>query len=314
MSLKDVMVFKTEIYNMKTIIMNRDDNKVVSGRDLWKLLGIKKDFTGYMYHALKLFTENVDYIKYKEVGKRGGRPLSQYNLTIDCAKHIALKSNSVIGKHVREYFIQAEKELNQDTRLSIFEDIADKSHYDFLIRDIEDKCVNSDKIYLISDGTNCKIGYTSNIEERLETLQVGNANTLTVLYEKHVDDAPAIENMLHKHFEDRNIRGEWFNFGDILVTLIDEIDRLTFQANIDNAYEKNINLYTMVTRIAFSEFLSDETKNLVSEIFDKNHFDKIKEMEVSVIIEIVKNKALEIIEIVKNDQLKKVNSIFQPSV
>ncbi len=91
------------------------DNSInsVSARDLHRALEIKKDFTSWVKAQVKrgMFDENIDYIVFTQKGENlsGGRPSTEYIVTIDTAKHIALMSGTVKGKEVRNYFIEIEK-------------------------------------------------------------------------------------------------------------------------------------------------------------------------------------------------------------
>lgn len=67
--------------------------------------------------------------------------------------------------------------------------------------------------YIIGAETTIKVGYTSNIENRLNVLQTGNPETLEVLVKiVCATKAEAIEWEREWHFQLRgaHIRGEWF--------------------------------------------------------------------------------------------------------
>lgn len=66
-------------------------------------------------------------------------------------------------------------------------------------------------VYCISDGTALKIGMTTDHpSNRIASLQTGNPRLLTVLASVEVDDAIAAERILHEHFMEYNLLGEWF--------------------------------------------------------------------------------------------------------
>ena len=57
-----------------------------------------------------------------------------------------------------------------------------------------------------------KLGITENsLKQRLGTLQVGNPNKLFVFYWEHVQNGKGIEKYIHKKYQEKQIRGEWFN-------------------------------------------------------------------------------------------------------
>ena len=85
----------------------------VNARELHKALEIKKDFSNWIKAQIEglWLEENVDYMVFTQKGENlsGGRPSTEYILTLDAAKHIAMASRSTKGKAVRAYFIEVEK-------------------------------------------------------------------------------------------------------------------------------------------------------------------------------------------------------------
>lgn len=72
------------------------------------------------------------------------------------------------------------------------------------------------KTYLATDKTGLiKIGRSSDVKEREKTLRTGNA-TLKIIAYSPLD----IENELHKRFEDKHVRGEWFKLSKEEITNI----------------------------------------------------------------------------------------------
>lgn len=74
-------------------------------------------------------------------------------------------------------------------------------------------------VYFIRAGDRgaIKIGWTKDVEQRINDLQVGNAFKLNVLFKIPCDSAihaQETERRLHKLYARKRIRGEWF-MGDI---------------------------------------------------------------------------------------------------
>ena len=69
-------------------------------------------------------------------------------------------------------------------------------------------------VYVIGDGRSSvvKIGTTSNLKGRLRNLQTASAYELQVLWS--CGGGAALEAHLHSDFADRQMIGEWFDFGD----------------------------------------------------------------------------------------------------
>ena len=91
----------------------------VNSRDLYQLLGIKKDFSSWIKSQINTLEleQNFDYIKLTQKGElsKTGQILTNYHITIDTAKHIAMASRTIKGKEVRKYFIEIEKSHKNQT-------------------------------------------------------------------------------------------------------------------------------------------------------------------------------------------------------
>jgi hypothetical protein len=69
-------------------------------------------------------------------------------------------------------------------------------------------------IYAIGSETNQKIGFSSNVQQRLSTLQTGNPEKLRIHHTIEVvdgDRARLVEKMLHKAYSHKRVKGEWFD-------------------------------------------------------------------------------------------------------
>jgi predicted GIY-YIG superfamily endonuclease len=69
-------------------------------------------------------------------------------------------------------------------------------------------------LYAIADNTNqlIKIGYAADPKKRCAQLQTGNPNTLLVIWQVAIDETRArlVENKIHKEYNYKRVRGEWF--------------------------------------------------------------------------------------------------------
>jgi len=92
---------------------NDNFEQIVSARDLYEALGIEKKFTDWFKMQIERLglNEGLDFIPFWGEST-GGRPSTDYHVTIDIAKHIAMISGGENGRKVREYFIQVEKAWN----------------------------------------------------------------------------------------------------------------------------------------------------------------------------------------------------------
>lgn len=92
-------------------ITNKDGQQVVSARELYTYLGVSEKFTDWSKRMFEYgFEQEKDFIRI--IGKStGGRPKTDYALTLDTAKEISMLQRSEKGKQARRYFIECEKNL-----------------------------------------------------------------------------------------------------------------------------------------------------------------------------------------------------------
>ncbi len=105
-------------------ISDYNGQKAVSARELHTFLESKRDFSNWIKDRIKRcdLIENQDFEVFNNFGENpnGGRPLTEYALTIETAKEISMVENNSKGKQARRYFIGCEKTLkeNQQKKLS----------------------------------------------------------------------------------------------------------------------------------------------------------------------------------------------------
>lgn len=89
----------------------RDDRvSTVNARDLHNFLGNKDHFITWMKDRISQygFAEETDYATYSESSEKG-RPRTEYALTLDMAKELAMVERNDQGKRARQYFIECER-------------------------------------------------------------------------------------------------------------------------------------------------------------------------------------------------------------
>lgn len=99
------------------VTTNENDEQLVSARELYEFLGIKKRFSAWWKQYSNMFVENEDF-----TGVLGGTPvrggngntqhLEDYAVKLDTAKHISMLTKTERGAEARKYFIQLEKLWN----------------------------------------------------------------------------------------------------------------------------------------------------------------------------------------------------------
>ena len=93
----------------------KNDQQLVSARDLYRGLDIKRRFSAWWEQNSKDFEENNDFQRVlisTPRENRGSIELQDYALTIDMAKQLCLLSRTKKGKEYREYLIEVEKKWN----------------------------------------------------------------------------------------------------------------------------------------------------------------------------------------------------------
>ena len=97
------------------------------------------------------------------------------------------------------------------------------------IERIENDLDNKNKlecVYFIKEGDDdiFKVGYTGNLIERLETLQVGNSRNLSVYKTIICNSASFYEKFIHHKIQKYHIKGEWYRLSkDLIDSLIYDI-------------------------------------------------------------------------------------------
>lgn len=87
----------------------------LSARELHGFLGIGTEFAKWMQRMCEYgFSENQDYRVFvkNDDNSKGGRPSTDYEITLDMAKEIAMIQRSDKGKEVRQYFLELERRWN----------------------------------------------------------------------------------------------------------------------------------------------------------------------------------------------------------
>lgn len=86
---------------------------VVNARPLHAFLKVGRDFTTWIKQRISKykFVENEDFRVFTDSGENllGGRPSTEYLITLDVAKELCMVENNHKGREARRYFIHCEK-------------------------------------------------------------------------------------------------------------------------------------------------------------------------------------------------------------
>lgn len=93
-----------------------DDRITVSARDLYEFLEIGTRFNDWFSRMCEYgFNRGADYeevLLKNEQNPQGGRPATDYQMTIEMGKEIAMIQRNEKGKQARQYFIELERRWN----------------------------------------------------------------------------------------------------------------------------------------------------------------------------------------------------------
>lgn len=106
---------------VKTRVIGETDRPTCNARDLHEYLQVGRDFTNWIKGRIQQygFVEGKDYLLAKtgeQVPHQGGERLveiSEYIITTDMAKELAMVERNDRGRQAREYFIECEKQLHE---------------------------------------------------------------------------------------------------------------------------------------------------------------------------------------------------------
>lgn len=98
---------------IKVIVKN--NQQLVSARDLHKGLNVKSRFSLWVSQNFKDFIQGEDFtsvLSNTVVGNVVVKPLQDYSITIEMAKELSMMSKTEQGKKYRKYFIELERKWN----------------------------------------------------------------------------------------------------------------------------------------------------------------------------------------------------------
>ncbi|WP_375643787.1 MULTISPECIES: antA/AntB antirepressor family protein [unclassified Bartonella] len=111
-------------------IIDQETVQTVNARDLHTFLKVTSRFNDWIINRIKEygFLENKDFASFTKnlVKPKGGRPSTEYHITLDMAKELSMVERNEKGRQARRYFIECEKKLrnqsvdyDRDTRFDL---------------------------------------------------------------------------------------------------------------------------------------------------------------------------------------------------
>lgn len=119
-----------EDFNAEKILENvpainvKEENgqQLVSARELYKGLELKKRFSSWVETNFGEFTENEDFMSVLSstlMPNGGTKAIQDFLITVDMAKQLCLMSRTEKGKIYRRYFIEVERRWNDPQEVSL---------------------------------------------------------------------------------------------------------------------------------------------------------------------------------------------------
>lgn len=177
----------------------KNDQQLVSARDLYKGLGIKRRFSAWWEQNGKEFEEDIDFqpvLISTPRENRGNIELQDYALTIDMAKQLCLLSRTKKGKEYREYLIEIEKKWNDPQ--NVVQRAMDILHSENLQLKLENKSLNRQL-----EESNKKASYLDVI------LGTTDAMVTTQIAMDYGYSAIKFNKLLHQLGIQRKVNGQW---------------------------------------------------------------------------------------------------------
>lgn len=157
------------IYEKNCIDGSNLHEQVINARELFSFLrgeDTETKFADWIRERIEKygFIENQDYCSFslKNEKPQGGRPTTEYLLTLDVAKEIAMVENNDKGRMIRRYFIEAEKRY-RETKLTRARAKAERRLFTDIIRDLVPESIKNhayknftDLVYKHVTGYNAK--------------------------------------------------------------------------------------------------------------------------------------------------------------
>tara|TARA_R110000796_G_scaffold117736_1_gene230779 strand:- start:19753 stop:20526 length:774 start_codon:yes stop_codon:yes gene_type:complete len=113
---KQALSSNVDLFDIETRNLPAGQVQTVNARDLHQYLEVGKDFSTWVKNRISRygFVEGADYVVFTNSGENpsGGRPATEYHVSLDMAKELAMVERNERGRQARRYFIDCERRLN----------------------------------------------------------------------------------------------------------------------------------------------------------------------------------------------------------
>lgn len=135
--------------------INHQNCLMCNARELHEFLQSKQDFSAWIKNRIKKysFLKNQDFCSFDKIIERGkgATVRTEYHITLDMAKELAMVENNAMGRQIRRYFIDCEKQIRQQPQALLQKKDHQIETLIGIIREIEKDCVNAWNERLLDD-------------------------------------------------------------------------------------------------------------------------------------------------------------------
>ena len=173
-----------ELIKLQPQTINGNTVETVSARELHAFLGVGRDFTNWVKGRISEydFVENQDFVVFAQTGENstGGRPSTEYYITLDMAKELSMVERNDKGKQARKYFIECEKKLHTVVQQPIqpVGEVEDKLRayaYGMTLLNIDDVSKQAYVANAIEQLTGVSVPYRPQLEQKTySATEIGN--------------------------------------------------------------------------------------------------------------------------------------------
>ena len=129
---------------------NTQTELLCNARDLHKALQVGRKFATWITERIKEygFVENQDFIAISQNREIGfGRGKNDYHITLNMAKELAMVEKTEVGRQVRKYFIQCERERFIGIQHKALSHLISKEQADTIQRAVEERSQRTGEPY-----------------------------------------------------------------------------------------------------------------------------------------------------------------------
>lgn len=133
-----------ELIGIALVAVGSESVPTVNARELHEFLGNRDHFATWIKDRIKQydFVEDRDFVSFSGVSEKGGRPSTEYALTLDMAKELCMVERNEKGKQARQYFIECERQARAAPRRDPIEVLNDPAAMRGLLLTYSEKVIS----------------------------------------------------------------------------------------------------------------------------------------------------------------------------